>query len=67
MKKRREIKVTPNQSKRTFTIRCYYQDGTILKYRTNVMSREDFESCEYNTANDWENFLRYSYDYHTIK
>ena len=66
MKNKREIKVTPNYSKRTFTVRCYYHDGTILKYRTNVMSKEEFQSCEYNTAQDWEQFLK-SDDYHIVK
>jgi hypothetical protein len=67
MKNKREIKVTPNYSKRTFTIRCYYPDGTILKYRTNVMSREEFENEEMNTSQDWENFLKYSNEYYALK
>jgi hypothetical protein len=67
MKKRRGIKVAPNRSKRTFTIRCYYPDGTILKYRTNKMSGEEFKECEHNTPGDWLNFLWSSGDYYTIK
>ena len=63
---KRTIKATANQSKKTFTIRCYYPDGTILKYRTNVMSKEEFQSCEYNTQNDWEQFLK-SDDYYRVK
>jgi len=67
MKNKREIKVTPNYSKRTFTVRCYYPDGTILKYRTNVRSRKEFEEEEHNTIHDWENFLKYSNDYYIVK
>jgi hypothetical protein len=49
----RTIKVSANQSKRTFTIVT-----ESAKYRTLQMSREEFESCENNTGNDWQNFLR---------
>ncbi len=49
----RTIKVSANQSKRTFTIVT-----ESAKYRTIQMSREEFESCENNTGNDWQNFLR---------
>lgn len=47
-------KVTSNQSLRHFTL--IKTDGT--KYRTTPMSREEFNRCEYNTLNDWENFLQ---------
>ena len=47
------IKVTPNNSKRTFTIRT---DGA--KYRTIQMSRGEFESAKYWTGNDWSQFLK---------
>ena len=57
----REIKVRSNKSKRTFTIRT--ESG---KYRTYQMSKEEFESCEMNTANDWQQFLR-SDDYYKVK
>jgi hypothetical protein len=55
----REIKVSANQSQRTFTIRV---QGA--KYRTIRMSKEEFESNEYNTANDWQQFLNSSSDYY---
>ena len=57
----REIKATPNYSKRTFTLRV---DGK--KYRTVRLNKEEFETCEYNTQNDWEQFLR-SDDYYLVK
>ena len=59
------ITVKTNYSKRTFTIRKTYEDGTKVKYRTNPMSKEDFESEQMNTENDWKWFLR-SDDYYRI-
>lgn len=47
------IKATPNRSKRTFTIRTGY-----AKYRTLKMSKEEFESAEFWTENDWKQFLK---------
>lgn len=47
------IKVTSNKSKRTYTIRV---NGS--KYRTYPMSKEEFNSCYYNTETDWNQFLR---------
>jgi hypothetical protein len=44
----REIKVTPNHSKQTFTIRV---DGS--KYRTIRMSKGEFDEALYMTAEDW--------------
>jgi hypothetical protein len=60
-----KLTATPNYSKKTFTIRKYYDDGTILKYRTIQLSPEDFENELMNTKNDWINFLR-SEDYYRI-
>ena len=57
----REINVTSNQSARTFTIRVLG-----AKYRTVPMSREEFKSCENNTANDWQQFLSNSNDYYKV-
>lgn len=47
------IKVTPNNSRRTFTLRT---DGA--KYRTIQMSRGEFESAKAWTGNDWSQFLK---------
>jgi hypothetical protein len=57
----REISVSRNNSKRTYTIRC--SSG---KYRTYPMSKEDFNSADYWTGNDWNNFLK-SNNYHPVK
>ena len=57
----RELKVSSNKSKRTFTI--ITESG---KYRTLPMSREEFNNNLYNTGNDWQNFLK-SDEYYKIK
>jgi hypothetical protein len=50
----REIKVSSNQSKKTFTIKT--ESG---KYRTLQMSSQEFNSADRNwTGNDWQNFLK---------
>lgn len=58
---RRQINATANHSKRTFTIRV---DGA--KYRTTKMSREEFNTSLYMTANDWQQYLKGS-DYYSVK
>ena len=47
------ISVKANNSKRTYTIR---REG--FKYRTYQMTREEFASTWYWTANDWQHFLK---------
>lgn len=47
------IKVTPNNSRRTFTIRT---GGA--KYRTNRMDKDEFDSARSWTGNDWSQFLK---------
>jgi hypothetical protein len=56
-----ELTVSPNYSKRTFTIR---KDGS--KYRTNQQNKEDFQAMLNNTVNDWKEFLLKSNDYYSI-
>jgi len=59
MKTQKEtIKVTSNQSKRTFTIRKYIDGKFFVKYRTFPTSQDDFDTEEYNTENDWKQFLK---------
>lgn len=55
------IKVTPNYSKRTFTIRKDY-----AKYRTIQMSKDEFENCEFMTGQDWQHFLNSTDDYYKV-
>ena len=48
------MKATANKSRRTFTLR----DGG-NKYRTQKMSKQEFESAYYYwTSNDWKQFLK---------
>ena len=52
------IKATPNYSEKTFTIRKYNKETLTSKYRTIPLPKEEFESCEHNTENDWKQFLK---------
>ena len=61
------MKVTPNHSRRTFTIRFYCEDGSITKYRTIPFSKYEFNNCLKNTENDWNQFLRSTDEYYEIK
>ena len=54
----REIKVSVNYSKKTFTV--ITESG---KYRTLAMNKNEFQSNIHNTGNDWNNFLKGS-DYY---
>lgn len=56
-----EIKTRANNSAKTYTI---WVNGS--KYRTTRMSKEEFESCQNNTGNDWNQFLK-SNDYYKVK
>tara|TARA_R110000751_G_scaffold83052_1_gene166892 strand:- start:796 stop:1002 length:207 start_codon:yes stop_codon:yes gene_type:complete len=60
------IKATPNYSKRTFTLRCYSDGVFYAKYRTTQMTQDEFDTEEYNTQNDWEQFFK-SDDYYTVR
>ena len=62
----RTLTATPNYSARTFTLRIKYADGSMIKYRTIQMNKEDFESDLYNTENDWFQFLK-SDNYYKVK
>ena len=57
----RVIKTRPNFSKRTFTI---ITDSS--KYRTYKLGKQEFDSCLFNTGNDWNQFLK-SDDYYAVK
>jgi len=59
------ITATPNYSKRTFTIRKFYDGKLFAKYRTIKLPMDEFESCEYNTHGDWKAFFT-SDDYYVV-
>lgn len=56
----REIRVSSNKAKKTFTI-----IADAAKYRTLQMTKEEFQSCSHNTGNDWAEFLK-SNDYYKV-
>ncbi len=59
------LKVTANQSKRTFTIRKFDDGELVAKYRTNQMSQYEFDREEMNTESDWKQFMK-SDDYYRV-
>lgn len=52
------IETTANKSARTFTLRTFINGVLSSKYRTLKMSKEEFNSANYWTQNDWKNFLK---------
>jgi len=50
---KREIKISSNKSKRTFTIKTEAE-----KYRSYPMDKQEFNNAQYWTANDWNQFLK---------
>ena len=57
-----EIKVSANKGNRTFTIR---KNGS--KYRTIRLTKQEFEECDYMSANDWDSYLKYDSNYYVVK
>lgn len=55
------FKVTSNKSKKHFTINI---NG--VKFRTLHLSKDEFEEAEYNTENDWKDYVRNSGNVKTI-
>jgi hypothetical protein len=60
------ITATPNYSKRTFTIRTFYDGKLFAKYRTVQMGLIEFDETEMYTSQDWKDFLKGD-DYYEIK
>jgi hypothetical protein len=58
----RIILVRPNFSKKVFTIKT-----EAATYKTYKLSGREFDENLFNTANDWQNFLKTSQDYFPIK
>jgi hypothetical protein len=56
------MKVSSNYQKRTFTISV---NGS--KYKTNQLTKFEFEELEFNTDADWMNFLNKSNNYYRVK
>lgn len=64
--KKETIKASANHRARTFTIRKTVECGYRAKYRTVRLPKDEFNSCLYNTQNDWQSFLNSSPDYYKI-
>ena len=63
----RTIEATANQSKRYFTLRIKESTGeTVTKYRTIAYPKEEFEEMEFNTNQDWNDYLKTSQSYFKI-
>lgn len=65
-KKMKTINSTPNYSKKTFTLRVIHGNEKPIKYRTGVMTKDEFESSLYRTQHDWSDFLKRSNNYQHI-
>jgi hypothetical protein len=61
------LKVTPNKSKRTFTLRMYDNGKFCSKYRTQQFSKDEFQDMGCNTENDWKHFLNTEDYYYLVK
>lgn len=59
--------VSSNKRERTITIQCTYEDGSKVKYRSNQLSKDEWEYyVHYATENDIKQFLKTD-DYYLIK
>lgn len=58
----RELKISSNKSKKTFTIKT-----ECSTYRTYPMPNYEFLNKLYNTGNDWNNFLKSTNDYYKVR
>ena len=56
--------LTLNRSRKTYTIRYYYNNKCIAKYRSYPQGKYFSENW---TENDIRAFLRYSGDYYVVK
>jgi len=61
------LKVSANNSRKTFTIRTYVNGKFSSKYRTYPTNKHEFERDLNNTENDWKQFLSYSSDYYAVR
>ena len=61
------ITATANEKANAFDIVKTWSDGTSTTYRTTELTKQEFEDMEYNTSNDWQNFLNTSGNYFKVK
>ena len=63
---RTTITATANEKTKTYDITKTWSDGTSVTYRTAKLTDQEFKNLEYNTENDWQNFLNTSQNYYVI-
>lgn len=56
-----------NERTKTYDIVKTWSDGTKTVYRTTELTYQEFEDMEYNTENDWKDFLKTSQDYYVVE
>lgn len=61
------ISAVGNEKTKTFDIVKLWNDGTTITYRTSELSQPEFEEMEYNTEEDWIDFLKTSGSYYEVK
>ena len=67
MTQKETVTATANYSQRTFTLRVKDRTGkTIGTYRTIPMSEDEFNEEQYNTSDDWRQFLKTD-AYYTVR
>ena len=66
MKAKYEINAVANEKTKTFDIIKTWNDGTKVIYRTTELTDQEFKDMEYNTSNDWQNFLNTNQNYYLI-
>ena len=67
MKTKYGIYSVADEKEKTYDIVKIWSDGVKIRYRTTVLTAQEFEELEYNTSVDWQNFLNTSPDYYSLK
>ena len=60
------FKLSFNESRKTVTIRKYDGSKLLIKFRTYPMDKEDWNSSQYWTYQDWNQFLKTD-EYYVVK
>ena len=61
------ITAKANKRTKTYDIVKTWNDGIKVIYRTTELTDQEFEDMEYNTENDWKNFLKTDQSYFEVK
>lgn len=66
MKTNYSINAVANEKEQTYDIVKTWSDGVEVIYRTTELTYQEFEDMEYNTSNDWQNFLNTNQNYSLV-